>query len=108
MEKELLKIFKNNDIEIKGKTAYECINVKNMTLRKLKNILLVKGTIDYENVEERYYIGRVNVKRIEAAFVVRLENDKIEVLSFAREGLLKRNISNMAIEIIRREVESEN
>lgn len=107
MEKDLQKILKDNDISEKGKSAYKCIQAECIPIMKVRDILLNKGYIYYENLDEKYCIGSINAKGTEAAVVVKIVKNKIEFYAFARDGLFKKGVASKAIEIIRSEVEYE-
>lgn len=106
MEKDLKKIFADNEIEIKGIGSYCCIDASGLNLLKIRDLILGKYDIVIENKEEQYYICSVKIGMTNTACVVKLNGNMIEMYCFAKEGLIKRNLAQRVISDIRRVLEN--
>lgn len=70
---------------------------------KLRDQLMMSGTVLYENEEEQ--ISVVNIKSgilnmADAYFAVRLRDGYLEICSYAEEGIIFQNIRKRALEML--------
>lgn len=101
MEDELIKIFIDNDIEIKGTGSYECTDSNGLSMLKVRELLLSRYNIIIENIEKQYYICSIKLGTVYVACAIRLYSNQIEMYAFAKEGLIKRDLAKKAISDIK-------
>ena len=88
---------------IKG-FALEEIPVQNYNILKVRDALYGLGTILEEDLDNQFYITTVRIGSIgayEAVAIVSLENDKVSIAAYAKEGLISQNNAQKAIKKIK-------
>ena len=80
----------------KGLFFEDSFAANNLTFNKLPYILINLGTIIEEDVENNIYI--VNIKHFlnNAIILIELKDNKINLVAFAREGLIKQHTAQKA------------
>ncbi len=105
-----LKVY--GEVEIAGENIdklvekHSVINekvIQGISLRRLMEALIIAGDILEENLEQSYYITSIPTGLLKAAralVAVVLENDTLYFAAFAKEGLIKQNLAQAAIDTI--------
>lgn len=77
--------------------------VQNLTIAKLRDILIMMGRIHFEDLEKNIYIALIpgGIRKKNTAYVVfRLVDDELHIAAYSDEGLIKQNTSKGVIDEI--------
>lgn len=84
-----------------GDYVEESFDLGGCTYKQLRELLFKVGTILEEDENEKTYIATIRIKYNHATVALKLFNRKICILAYAKEGLLKQNTANAAINKIK-------
>ena len=90
--------------EAKEKFACENIDVNNFNILKVRDAIMGLGTILEEDLDNKYYITTVKIGSIgayEAVAIVSLDQNKLSIAAYAKEGLLFQNNARKAVDKIK-------
>lgn len=83
-----------NQEDIKETIITEC----NVSILQLRDILLLLGEILYENLEQKIYVAKISHSSTTCTVAVKLSEDVISVVGYAKEGIIKQNICEKAFQ----------
>lgn len=92
LNKELINNYEAKEKKIKNIS----FKVKNLTILKLRDILLAWGYICKEDLEKKIYIAQVRsgfLKMNKAIIILNLSDDELKVAVYAEEGLFGQKTS---------------
>lgn len=81
-----------NQEAIKETIITEC----NVSILQLRDILLLLGEILYENLEQKIYVAKISHSSTTCTVAVKLSENVIYVVGYAKEGIIKQNICEKA------------
>ena len=84
------------------------LSVRNLTIMKLRDILIGLGKIYYEDLDKQVYIVRIFggvLKKNPAITAFQLENDVLQIAISAQEGLINQHTSEGVAYEIRKSLE---
>lgn len=89
---------------LKKHSKTESVQVTGITVEHLRRAIASCGNILEANVEEQFFVaviptGRMNATRALVAAVV--QNDVLQFAAYAKEGLIKQNLAQKAIDSIK-------
>ena len=101
--KELNEILVEYGEVEKEKIQNATIKTGEISIMRLRNVLIINGKILEEYLEKNLYIATVNgglAKMSKAWVVAELDKDCVKLAVYAKEGLIKQNISQGVIKLL--------
>ena len=89
---------------VKSQCVYEEISVKGLNFKKIRDVLILTGTILEEDEQNRIYVGIVKgglFNSNPSIVVLNQQEDMVVIGAFAREGIIKQKTAIKAIERIK-------
>lgn len=89
---------------IKKHSTNDSMKKKGVTLKHLREAIVVNGDILEENIDEQSYIAVIQtgfMKATRALVVAVLQDEDIYFAAYAKEGLIKQKLAQKAIELIK-------
>lgn len=74
--------------DIKEMVIIDC----KLSILQLRDILLLMGNVLYENLDRKIYVATINYRKTNCIVALKLCDDTISVMGYAKEGIIKRKI----------------
>lgn len=93
--------------KVERQSVYDVINQNKYSYRRFRDLLITLGKILEENEDKKTYItviysGIANMNP--CIVVIYVDNDKVIINAFAREGLINQHTANKVVNLIRKKI----
>lgn len=82
------------------KKGIKAISIDSVSLSDIRAALLSTGNVLEENLDLGYYLAIVNKDMNRTAIAANVEDNTLEILAYAKEGLFNKRIAEKAIKAI--------